>query len=227
MLPGGDFQANATLRYVIAYAYGLQPYQRVEGTASVLDEWFAVVAKAADDAAITREAQLRMVQQLLVDRFKLVVRFEEESQQVSILRQGSSGNLGPHLRPLKESCAVVQAPPPTDPTRARAQQPPCHVTFINGHMTALVERMADFSRAVSFMSRRPVVDETGLDGSFELEMTFNPATFSQGLPFPPVGLEDLPAFADALRQELGLKVETERRAVPVLVVEHVEAPTEN
>jgi uncharacterized protein (TIGR03435 family) len=174
MFPGGRVQANATLRDLIARAYALQPYQRIKGTARVLDEWFVIVANAPGGVDVAREAQLRRVRRLLADRFKLSVRFEDEWQPVSILRRATSESLGPHLRPLKESCAVAQAPP-SDSATSRPQQPPCHVTFINGHMTALVERMADFSRAVSFMSRRAVVDETGLDGSFELEMTFNTA----------------------------------------------------
>ena len=103
----------------------------------------------------------------------------------------------------------------------------CHVTFINGRLTALVEQMSDFARSLSALAQRAVVDETGLTGPFEIEMTFNPGTFFNGRGFTPGAMDDLPAFSNALRDELGLNIETQRRPVTVIVVEHVETPTAN
>jgi uncharacterized protein (TIGR03435 family) len=174
---------------------------------------------------LTKGEQLRLVQRLLADRFRLSVHFEEESQTVSVLWRANATTLGPHLRRLKEGCAAMALPP--DANLSLPRQPQCHVTFINGRFTAIVEQISDIARFLSVMGRRPIVDETELIGAYEVEMTFNPATLVEGSGTASTTLEDLPALSDSLRRELGLRLETARRRVPVLVVDRVDKPTDN
>jgi uncharacterized protein (TIGR03435 family) len=85
-------------------------------------------------------------------------------------------------------------------------------------------RMSDFARMISMFAGRRVVDDDGLAGRFELSTAFNPRSEGTG---PLLAEEHLPSLRDALRDDLGLKLEPERRDFPVLIVEHVEQPTAN
>ena len=75
---------------------------------------------------------------------------------------------------------------------------------------------------------RPVLDRTGLTGKFDFVMEFTPQ-FNGPLPpganFQPD--ESGPTFLEALRQQLGLKLEPQKGPVDVIVVDHVEQPSEN
>jgi uncharacterized protein (TIGR03435 family) len=76
----------------------------------------------------------------------------------------------------------------------------------------------------------PVVDETGLTGAFEINTAFNPHTIDN--PFPPYKTDGgpwdrMPSITRALRNDLGLKLESARHDFSALVVESVEQPTEN
>ena len=89
----------------------------------------------------------------------------------------------------------------------------------------IVPRIADFARLLSAFTGRRIVDETGLLGPFDLTVTFQdsyPSGYRRPLPE-----EDFSSLRDALRDDLGFKLESERRDFPVLIVEHVEQPTEN
>ena len=76
----------------------------------------------------------------------------------------------------------------------------------------------------------PVVDETGLTGAFEIKTAFNPHTVDN--PFAPYRTDGgnwamLPSITRALRNDLGLKLESTRHDFSALIVESIEPPTEN
>jgi uncharacterized protein (TIGR03435 family) len=225
--PGGRFQANARLRDIVAYAFALQPFQLVIGSAPVLEERYAIAAKTPEQVAQSRETQLQMLRSLLASRFSLATHFEEVSMPVTVMTRADMKRLGPQLHSVQGGCARVQAAAQTDANIDPSQQlPRCHVTFINGRMQAHVEDMADFARGLSALSHRAFVDETGLKGSFEFEFTFNPATLLQGMPLAaPPSMDELHSFNDAMLRELGLRVQNRRRAVRMLRVDHIEEPT--
>jgi uncharacterized protein (TIGR03435 family) len=99
--------------------------------------------------------------------------------------------------------------------------------------------MAHFIGPLMQLTRRPVVDETGLTGEFDLDVTFTPdPSTSGGLPAtavavgaPPPGAlappSDRPSLSTAIQEDLGLKLEPRRRDVDVLVIDRVERPSEN
>src|SRR5580692_2867265 len=76
---------------------------------------------------------------------------------------------------------------------------------------------------------RPVIDRTGLSGKFDFTLEWapvsnNPApSDSPAAPSDPVG----PTSVQALRDQLGLRVESKKAAVPILVIDRVERPSEN
>jgi uncharacterized protein (TIGR03435 family) len=82
---------------------------------------------------------------------------------------------------------------------------------------------------LSQITQRNVVDRTGLEGNFEFEVTFTPERMPQGPPPPGAQLPSIdpngPSIFTALQEQLGLKLESERAPVEVLVIDHVERPT--
>ena len=85
--------------------------------------------------------------------------------------------------------------------------------------------MPDFATLLQGQVGRPVVDRTGLAGLYDVEYTFAPQP-----PGPSTELAagaNVPPVLVALEEQLGLKLESERTQVPVLVVESVGRPTEN
>jgi uncharacterized protein (TIGR03435 family) len=80
--------------------------------------------------------------------------------------------------------------------------------------------MVSFPRALSLFAMAPIVVDTGLPGTYDVDVAFNPATLMAA---PPI--DDLPPFRDAMRRSLALKVDSERRPVRLLVVDEVSSPT--
>ena len=215
MRPGGRFQSESTLRQLIRYAYGLEPYQRLTGSSDILDRQFVIEARVAPERVSATGSHLPMVRALLAERFKLRVRFEDEIQTVATIVRRESDKPGPRLRALTHDCRL-----PSPPEKA----PPCTLAIIDGHLKAVVPNMADFARRLSY-SGRAFVDGTGLTGPYELEMYFDSATLDERV--AGATPSQFPSFAEALQKDLGLRLESQRRPVPALIVEHVEPPTQN
>lgn len=223
--PGGRFLAEAELRYLISYAYEL-PYPSVVGSQPVLQERFVVSAQMADGTDIAVGDFPRPVRQLLADRFRLQVRFEDQIQTVYLLRRVSPVTVGPRLRPSTADCTrrLSASGPPEAQTSGTARDPKClRSGIVNGRLTGIMTmRALAESLSAATLGQRQVVDETGIQGQFDIDVMFNPASFGM------LGeLDSLPALSEVLRSELGLELYPDRRGVPRLIVENVEAPTAN
>jgi uncharacterized protein (TIGR03435 family) len=73
-----------------------------------------------------------------------------------------------------------------------------------------------------------VINETGLEGEFDLDVIFSPEGLGGALVGPPpASVSDAPSLETALRDDLGIRLESRRGSVEVLVVEKIERPTEN
>lgn len=93
--------------------------------------------------------------------------------------------------------------------------------------------MAQFVRQLSQLTNRVVVDRTGLTGGYDIELKFTPAPGQLPAGPPPPGFEpppidpNGPTLFAALEEQLGLKLESERGPVDVVVIDRLERPTEN
>lgn len=221
-LSTGQFDATATLRVLIAWAY--HPESAVEGSFRELDDVFTVTAKAAGPVLLAGPYEVGpinlMVQSLLAERFKLRVRWEPRTFQVYLLRRTSTEQLGRNLKRIAPTC------PPGHPEKVRDVPAGCVslVSIDKGQVKGQVRSVADFARLLSTFAGRRVVDDTGLVGAFELTTAFNPQS---EVAHGPRAEENLPSLRDALQYDLGFKLQPDRRDFPVLIVEHVEQPTEN
>jgi uncharacterized protein (TIGR03435 family) len=90
--------------------------------------------------------------------------------------------------------------------------------------------IAAVARMISASAERPVIDHTGLEGSFAIKLTFArsaPLPLPGGNTAPPVQADEVPSLFTAVQDQLGLELEATTVQGQVLVVDHIERPTEN
>jgi uncharacterized protein (TIGR03435 family) len=247
--PGGHVAIyDATLRQLIAQAYDLLNLSQATYGISRMPHWgdtehFDIDAESTDSA--TTDQKRVMLQSLLADRFHVVVRFESRQAPVYALIMAKPGQVGPQLRPHTDDVACHQqssglgtSPPrsPADAAVLALQQFSCgrivggvlqqagpNPQWAGGRKVTM-QAIAESLGGDEYLDR-PVVDGTGLRGSFDFTMEWN--TEQQDLSVnPQLDAQGLSLF-EALREQLGLKVESKKGPVRILVIDHVERPSEN
>jgi uncharacterized protein (TIGR03435 family) len=243
--PGGRATSPGTsVRQLILVAYGLQDLQLAGGPAWLATDLYAIDARAAEGA--TRASVRVMLRSLLAERFQLTAHFEKrELPALALVLASRDGKLGPRLQRSGPDCAPVKAPegvplpppPPPGPGPAFVAVlpqdplgPTCGFVSFPGWLSGRRLTMGHFVGQLMQLTRRPVVDETGLTGDFDLDVTFMPdqPVVLNGAAAPPsLAMSDRPSLFTAIQEDLGLKLDPRRRDVDVLVIDRIERPTEN
>jgi uncharacterized protein (TIGR03435 family) len=230
--PGGRFIAtNATLRMLILEAYRITGNQLVEAADWTRTERFDVNAKLEREAPIVRgepgERQLAL-RSLLAERFKLVVHREtREFPMYALVMARADRKPGAMLKPSSIDCS-----PQATQARVAAVQAGKPLSGVCGRRvtSGLIQfggrPLSEFAQALSISPDigRSVVDRTGLTGTWDFELTFTPDRLPQRLPGqePPAFDPNGPSLLTALQEQLGLKLESIRGPMEVLVVDRVE-----
>jgi uncharacterized protein (TIGR03435 family) len=173
-----------------------------------------------------------MLQALLVDRFKLVLHTEKRQVPVyALVRVKPGGPLGPKLRASDIDCDAIMAaivkegrlsPPTPQGTR------PCAARSGPGQLTATAISMAQLVGDLSRSAGRVVIDRTDLHGNFDLELTWTPDQVSASPPEAPQSIAinpNAPSLFTAIREQLGLKLESTKSLMDILVIDRAEKPT--
>jgi len=240
--PGGGFTAtNVALRTLMIVAYQLQDFQIVNAPDWAGSERFDIAAKASVDGgpatgleAAPNPALFRQrLQALLADRFKLAAHNDTKQLPIyNLVLARSDGSLGPQLRPSSVDCEAATAANrgrgPGMP--APGARPSCGMMMAPGKFVGGSAQIPQLVQQLSVAVHRVVVDRTGLSGRFDLELSWTPDQMPAAVPggptLPPVDPNG-PSIFTALQEQLGLKLESATGPVPVLVVDHVERPSEN
>jgi bla regulator protein BlaR1 len=224
--PGGRINVtNASLRILIRNAYRLQDSQIVGGPAWMGADRFDIVAKAEGNPTPTQIQE--MLRALLAERFKLAVHDERRELTVyALVRTRIDGNIGPQMR-AAAPCFRMPAnmPPPTAPP---PDETPCGFRLRPGWMQARAVTMAALAGSLANQVTRFVVDRTGLAGEFDLELEWTPFQ-RPASPDAPAAADDRPVDAGpsiftAVQEQLGLRLESDRAPVDVVVVDSAERP---
>jgi uncharacterized protein (TIGR03435 family) len=222
------------LQDVIQAAYGIQPFELVTIDSPVLKQRIDVVAKADAPVKSARELQ-QMLQPLLAERFKLAVHREtRELNALVLLRANKDGRLGPKMRKTEGACDTLGI---GSNGFARGDVPTalCGIlpTDGPGRIVARGIDMVTLAGLLAPSQRRPVLDQTGLQGRYDIDVTYTPEIFSaatlaqRGAPPSPLVDPDGPPLPTALQDQLGLKLEARRAPVAVVVIDHIEPLIEN
>lgn len=226
--PGGRLTAvNVSLGMLIRNAYQRSDVEMSGGPAWMDGDRFDVVATAPVDVP---QDQIRpMLRSLLANRFGL--RVHEETRELPIYALAvakGDGRLGPQLRRTQADCRNA---PPFPLRLASADSVPECGFFGPARLSKLSFRgltMADVSKVLKPMVRRVVIDQTGLDGYFDGDFDF---IAELGPPPPPPGIPDpfdrqsFPTVFTVLPEQLGLKLDSRRGPVEVLVIDGAFRPT--
>jgi uncharacterized protein (TIGR03435 family) len=184
---------------------------------------FDVDARAEEPSS---DAQLRaMLRTLIADRFHLIAHIEARETPVYALGVArADGRLGPGLRPEARDCESLRAKVRGQPGAAD----PCRVIGKEaaGHLSARSKTIDLLASLLRPLVDRPIVNKTGLTGSYDWDFTFLPPSTrvsdgAQSLVLDSNG----PSVFTALRDQLGLKLVAEKDEQSTLVVDHVEQPT--
>jgi uncharacterized protein (TIGR03435 family) len=231
--PGGRLSVgNNSLWNIIRNAYRVQGFQIVGGPDWINSERWEIVAKAEGDPA--PEQLLVMLQNLLADRFKLVVRREmRDSPIYALVLARPDGRLGPQLLPSSTDCpALIAAARASGNARLPAPSgggPICGTRMIAGRMTTSATTMADLARNLSPVAGRSITDKTGLTGIFDLTLTWTPELppGAAGGDAPRPAADDTVSLFTAIQEQLGLKLDPQRGPVDTLVIESAQRPVED
>jgi uncharacterized protein (TIGR03435 family) len=222
---------NYTLFHIIRNAYGVQPFQIVTGERAPdwldRDRW-NIVAKPPDGTKGDQQ-RITMLQNLLADRFTLVVTRETREMPVyALVVARADGRLGPQLRPSNDECGALRAARAAGSPAASLPNPSrgfCGTRAGNGSVATSGVPLADFARNLAPMTGRFVVDRTGLTGPYDLDVKWTPDQVAANAPAG--ALTDGTSLFAAIQEQLGLKLEPQRAPVDVVVVESAERPVED
>jgi len=215
----GDVVAmhNTQLYSVVFYAYHLSGNYQMVGFTPLPDgwNWYDIEARAAASAT---DDQLRlMFQSLLEDRFKLTAHRETRDipgYQLTVAK----GN--PKLAPSKEGpmTLTIEGRSLTQPAGA------CGTSLWNdgAHMVCHAAGIEKIASQFSALLAAPVANQTGLTGTYDVNLLYVPDDRALRPDAPPG-----PSLLDAIQGDLGLKLEKGKATVEVLVIEHMEKPSEN
>jgi uncharacterized protein (TIGR03435 family) len=243
MVPtGGLYSAkNIVLAQYIAFAYKLTNQQLrsvVSQVPWVSEDRFNIEARAEGNP--TKDQYRQMMQSLLADRFKMAVHFETRQIPLFALVLVKPGKLGPQLRlhrvddPVCSTpAAVMRGQPPADaegfPERCGGplgMKPSAPGRMKSGGRDVPMSRFAAIMTGVGVVDR-PMVDQTGLQGTvdYSLEWMQVAANVPFGAEFHPD--DSAPTFEEALKEQLGLRMVSEKGPVDFFIVDHLEHASEN
>ena len=210
-LPGRFVVSRCYLQFVIQQVYGVRDYQIVDGPKWISDWNFRYDIEAKADPAPQDDAQLHlMAQALLAERFLLKLHREKRDLPVYALIPGKSG--------LK----LQAAKDPGDRPGSGYAEP-----YASGVMRGTNVSIAGFISTLAHNLDRPVIDKTGFSAAFDFRLEWdgvkNLATEIGAAPPIP----DKPSLFTAIQEQLGLKLDPQKAPFEVLVIDHVEKPSEN
>lgn len=196
---------NVSLRSLIGFAYQVHDFQ-ISGPDWLRSQRFDIQAEGAEWA--NKAERPVMLQNLLLERFKLALHRETKELPIFALVVGKDG---PKLQPVTAN--------------GRSG-----VSSSRGNMTLEKASMKEIVDSLSLKVDRPVVDKTGLSGAFNGELHWTPDDVQ---PAPAGGGDSAvsdtgPSLFTAIQEQFGLKLIPQKGPVEILVIDHAEkVPTEN
>jgi uncharacterized protein (TIGR03435 family) len=216
------------------------PREMIGGPDWIDRDRFDVVVQAEKGAALTDPdgfpgPVFAMLRAVLTDRFGLVTHNEVRERPVYALTTARTDRrLGAGLTAADGDCgdAMRKMVAPV-PGQRPPGPPPCSFGGGPGRIQGNVVTLAIFGNMLAGLVGRPVVDRTGVSGHFNITLEYTPEAGITSVGPPDAQTQasppgrDAPSLFTALQEQLGLKLESTRAPVDVLVIDKVSPPTEN
>jgi len=233
--PAGDrlVANNAPLRMLVQYAYrwdGDRPFLLSQMFG--MPEWaatdrFDVQAKAGDGRIVPQRELQSMTQSMLEDRFQLKAHREMRELPVYSFVVAKSGvkmkKSADQTLPADDERPRVFDPSAAPRGRFRLIAKPSPSGAITLAITGTAIAIPRLIRILQQYLDRPLLDASGVDGLYDVQFEFGLAQS------PPAGPDDNPGASlfTAVQEQLGLKLDAQKKSIEVLVVDHAEHPTPN
>ena len=225
---------DTDLMLLIRYAYDLFPFQVVGAPDWVTSKRWEVSAKAS--GPVNTAAMRTLVRRMLEDRFGL--RAHQETRELPIyelVMLRSDRRLGPKIKPAAVDCTPFlsgQRPMQESPREPDSGFPLCSVgaSIGGGLLTPRLngQPLTGLIRNLEASLQRRVVDKTGLQGNYDIELTYVDERLLSQVPGAERPADSAGAsLFTALQEQLGMKLESSRGPVEVLVIDSVSEPTTN
>jgi uncharacterized protein (TIGR03435 family) len=236
--PGGSLRTGGTsLKMLLTFAYDVREFQITGGPGWINTDRFDIVAKAErsagaenppDDPRKMTEQQRKTVgdqmrerlRALLAERFQLTLHRETKEQSVYALVVAKGG-------PKLQQAQAMEGTGPRGPMMRMGR----------GELSGQGVELEMLTRTLSSQLGRTVIDRTGLKGNFDFKLTWTPEPGQSATPLgggPPPGADappppdaNGPSVFTALQEQLGLRLESQKGPVEMLVIDRVEKPSEN
>lgn len=235
--PGGDLRTTGnTLKMLLTVAYDVREFQIVGGPGWITTDRYDIAAKAnrstgsedtPDDPRKMTDAQRKTVgdqmrerlRALLAERFQLTLHREAKEQSVYALVVAKNG-------PKLQESQTKEGTGPRGPMMRMGR----------GELSGQGVKLDMLASTLSSQLGRTVIDRTGLTGNFDFKLTWTPDPGQSagplgGLPpgadAPPPPDPNGPSVFTALQEQLGLRLESQKGPVEMLVIDRVEKPSEN
>jgi bla regulator protein blaR1 len=237
MQPGGGLRTTgSTLKMLLTMAYDVREFQISGGPAWINTDRYDIMAKAErsmgaenplDDPRKMTEEQRKTVgdqmrerlRALLADRFQLTLHRESKEQSVYALVVAKNG-------PKLQESQTKEGTGPHGMMRMG-----------RGELSGQGVQLDMLAKTLSSQLGRTVIDRTGLKGNFDFKLTWTPDPGQSATPLgggPPPGADappppdpNGPSVFTALQEQLGLRLESQKGPVEMLVIDRVEKPSEN
>ena len=219
---------DTTLHFLIRWAYDLFDFELVGGP-----DWLDVKRwqiSAKSPAPVTLAEKRRLVRRMVEDRFGLKAHSETRELPIyNLVLARSDRRLGPKIKAATTDCTPFltgKRPMAESPRDLDNGFPLCSsgASFSSGLLTPRLNGQplaAGLITTLQAALQRRVVDQTGLTGNYDIELSYVDETlFRKGL-----GTEEGPSLFTALQEQLGMRLESGRGPVEVLVVDSVSEPT--
>ncbi|MEQ1759276.1 MAG: TIGR03435 family protein [Vicinamibacterales bacterium] len=215
--PNGFNATNVPLKELIRLAYGIDGFaasnQVVNGPAWVDTDTFDVAARfQSGSPAVTQEQRFGALRGLVAERFGVLVHEETRESAVYSLVVNRAGQLGPRLKKMTLDCDAFLNGRPGGPGVQV-----CGFFARVGQMSGPTT-MSSLATSLTRVVDRPVLDKTNLMGAFELTLEWVPDEAR-------VATGDGVSIFTALQEQIGLRLQSERGPIRVLVIDRAERPT--
>jgi uncharacterized protein (TIGR03435 family) len=225
------YAADMTLRNLIQMGWELPVFRIAGAPAWAASERFVINAKAP--APLAPGELLPMVRRMVRERFGLRAHVESREMEVyELVLARADRRLGPSLTAAAFDCEPFLSGrrPMKESGVDQNGRPRCLVRLTTREGGAVTQHMAGagLSRLITSLENllaRGVIDKTGLEGPFDMDLTFTREGLNTASRALPAGSQEGPALFTALEEQLGLRLVPARASIEVFVIDAVERPT--
>jgi uncharacterized protein (TIGR03435 family) len=223
--PGGRLRLRLTPERLVAVAFRVQMDQVVNAPAWARSDMYEMLVKVREGAAVNIDTVGPIASEVAADHFQL--RTHEETRELPVyllVRSRADGTHGSRLKAAQVDCTLRKLPQrepgrPVPPELSR-----CGLTQRPGVISMSGFPLDAFIRVLSNIVGRVVVNRTGLEGNWDLDLEFAPDLSADGAGSPAT---DRPSIFAALTEQLGLRLEAGRAPVAVIAIDDIRRPADD